>query len=324
MKISVVVPTYKRPALLLKCIAALEKQSFLKNDFEVIVVTDGFDYKTKSEVINFNSEHHQFNISCHHLEKKKGPAAARNKGASLAKGELIVFTDDDCLPNFFWIESFWNAYQSQQQKLIAFSGRTIVPHNVQPTDYEKNIAHLQTAEFITANCACSKSAFELIKGFDEDFPIAWREDSEFQFRLIENEIQIIKVESAIVVHPVRVAFWGISIKEQKKSMFNALLRKKHPGLYKEKISNHPVWNYYFMIILFILFIITIITSNFNIAIFSFLYWMVLVLIFTVKRLQGTSKKFNHIMEMFATSIVIPFLSVYWTLYGSIKYKTLLL
>ncbi len=324
MKISVIVPTYKRQALLLKCIAALANQSFCRTDYEVIIVTDGFDDNTKSEVINYRKEHLDINISCVRLEKKKGPASARNKGASLAEGELILFTDDDCIPHYKWIENFWNIYQSQQKKLIAFSGKTIVPRSIEPTDYEKNIAHLETAGFITANCACTKEAFEQINGFDEDFTVAWREDSEFQFRLIKNSISIIKVNEAIIVHPVRSTFWGISIKEQKKSMFNALLRKKHPDLYKEKISNKTVWNYYFMIILFTLLIITIITANFNIALLSFLYWMVLVLIFTIKRLQGTSKRFYHVLEMFTTSMIIPFLSVYWTLYGSIKYKTLLL
>ncbi len=324
MKVSVVIPTYNRPALLLKCANALAKQNFSKALYEVIVVTDGADIETSSVLNLVLQEHHFFNLYCYSLDEKKGPAAARNKGAALAKGELILFTDDDCIPDVDWVENFWNAYQSNKKKLIAFSGKTIVPHNNKPTDYEKNISHLEEAEFITANCACTKQAFNLINGFDEEFPIAWREDSEFQFRLINHQIEIIKVTDAVITHPVRVARWGISIKEQKKSMFNALLYKKHPGLYKEKISNRPLLTYYVMIALFLLFIISVFSIKIYVSMASFILWMTFVLVFTKKRLRGTSKKLDHIVEMFATSIVIPFLSVYWTLYGSIKYKTLLL
>jgi glycosyltransferase involved in cell wall biosynthesis len=324
MKVSVVVPTYKRPKLLLKCLIKLCEQNFSKHLYEVIIVTDGADIETESIVNLLSEKYYAFNLLCYSLDKKRGPAAARNKGASIAKGELILFTDDDCLPDENWIQNFWNAYQFNQQKLVAFTGSTKVPCKNCPTDYEKNIAHLETAEFITANCACTKAAFNLVKGFDEDFPIAWREDSEFQFRLINHAIPIIKVKDAVVVHPVRAAYWGISIKEQKKSMFNALLYKKHPALYKQKIGARPIWMYYVMIILFAFSITSIFTSKFSVSIIAFLLWMIFVFIFTEKRLKGTSKKISHVTEMFATSIIIPFFSVYWTLYGSIKYKTLLL
>jgi hypothetical protein len=50
----------------------------------------------------------------------------------------------------------------------------------------------------------------------------------------------------------------------------------------------------------------------------------LVAWFTGKRLRGTSKKITHVLEMAYTSIVIPFASVYWNLYGAVKFKTLLL
>ncbi|HEY2726010.1 MAG TPA: glycosyltransferase [Parafilimonas sp.] len=324
MKVSVVIPTYQRPELLIKCLKKLCEQNFSKYLYEIIVVTDGADIETESIVNLMLEQCEDFNLYCYSLDAKKGPAAARNKGAYLAKGELILFTDDDCLPHKDWIENFWNAYQTNKKELIAFSGRTIVPHANKPTDYEKNVAHLETAEFITANCACTKTTFNLVNGFDEDFPIAWREDSEFQFRLINHSIQIIKVEDAIVEHPVRIAHWGISIKEQKKSMFNALLYKKHPELYKAKISAHAVWMYYVMIALFAVFIISIFYSKLFFSVMSFLLWMLFVLMFTEKRLTGTSKKISHVAEMFATSLIIPFLSVYWTLYGSIKFKTFLL
>lgn len=324
MKVSVVIPTYKRQELLLKCLKRFVDQSFAQQQYEIIVVSDGMDIETASMVNLFVQQNDDLNFYCYHLDEKKGPAAARNKGASITKGELILFTDDDCLPQKNWIENYWTNYQLNKKDFIAFTGKTVVPRKDLPTDYEKNIAHLEDAEFITANCGCTKKTFTLINGFDEDFPIAWREDSEFQFRLINKDVPIIKCKDAIVEHPVRNANWGISIREQKKSLYNALLHKKHPELYKQKISSKPSWNYYVIIIFFIVTIFALIIENYRVAFLSFIIWITFVLIFTFQRLHGTSKKITHVTEMFTTSLIIPFLSVYWTIYGSIKFKTLLL
>ncbi len=324
IKISVVIPTFKRPQLLNKCLLALKNQSFSSENYEVIVVTDGPDETTRQKVESFANEHHLLTFICKNLNIKAGPAAARNQGASSAKGELIVFTDDDCAPHTNWLQSYWNAFCKEQNKEIAFSGKTIVPRAGKPTDYEKNIANLETAEFITANCACTTRAFKKVNGFDEDFKIAWREDSELQFKFITASVPIIKVDKALVVHPVRNAPWGVSLKEQKKSKFNALLHKKHPSLYREKIGIKPLWNYYAIVVLLPVCILSYLQTLPVIFAISFSCWLFLLAQFTLKRLKGTSKKFNHITEIIVTSILIPFLSVFWNLYGSARYKKLVL
>jgi glycosyltransferase involved in cell wall biosynthesis len=324
IKISVIIPTYKRPQLLIKCLNALKKQTFSAVDFEVIVVSDGPDDLTKTEVAYFVYQHPMQNLFFTSLDQKAGPAAARNKGANLAKGDLIAFTDDDCIPGNSWLKAWWDEFSKVQKTEIAFTGKTIVPHNERPTDYEKNIANLETAEFITANCACTKQAFKKVGGFDEDFPIAWREDSDLHFKFIAGAIPIIKVENAVIVHPVRQAPWGVSLKEQKKSKYNALLRKKHPLLYKEKIGTKPLWNYYAIVILLPVAIAGYYNQKPLITIISGSCCLLLVTQFVIKRLKGTSKKTSHIIEMIATSFIIPFLSVFWTLYGSFRYKKFLL
>ncbi len=324
MNISVIIPTYNRQQLLLKCLTQLAQQNFPKELYEVIVVSDGIDEETKIAVVNFSEQQLFFNLGYYNLNEKKGPAAARNCGVQYAKGELIVFTDDDCLPQPDWLRTYWKAYENANEKETAFTGQTIVPHSKTPTDYEKNIANLQIAEFITANCAVTKNTFEKVNGFDEQFTTAWREDSDLHFKLIESSILIQKINSAVVIHPVRKATWSISLKEQKKSLFNALLFKKHKSLYKQKINQQPVWNYYLMILFFSIGIVCLLNSLGVIAITSFIVWFTLVFQFVLKRLQSTSRSLSHIAEMILTSMLIPFLSVFWTLYGSFKYKTFFL
>lgn len=317
--ISVVIPTYNRTEMLLRCLDALENQGVDKSRYEIIVVSDGPDLKTK-DAVAARATHMAMNVSFLHLPEKKGPAAARNMGWQHAEGELIVFTDDDCIPDHSWIKSIASEYKGEDQVLI--SGKVIVPLPAHPTDFERNTAHLETAEFITANCACTKSCLLKTGGFDERFSQAWREDSDFHFRVILEGIPLKKVDSAIVVHPVRPARWGVSMREQRKGMYNALLYKKFPGLYQTRIGSKAPWNYYAMICSFLAGSAGLVAGNPFLIVAGFGCWLLLIAGFTARRLRNTSRSAQHISEMLVTSAIIPFLSVYWQLYGAWKYRVL--
>ncbi|WP_407429060.1 glycosyltransferase family 2 protein [Arcticibacter sp.] len=317
--ISVVIPTYKRTELLLRCLQALTDQTIEKMSYEVIVVSDGPDMKTQQAVQSWK-EGTGLNVSFHHLEDKRGPAAARNRGWQHAQGGLIAFTDDDCIPDAHWLASFAAAYQGEDQ--VVLSGKVIVPLPQVPTDFELNTSHLETAEFITANCACTRAALLKTGGFDERFAQAWREDSDFQFRVILEAIPLRKVDAATVVHPVRPAQWGVSIYEQRKGMYNALLYKKFPDLYETRIGSRAPWNYYAMIFCFIAGVYGLFAGSTFLLITGFGCWLLLVGEFAARRLRNTSRSLEHVSEMLATSALIPFLSVYWQLYGAWKYRVL--
>lgn len=321
IQVSVVIATYKRSALLERCLEALINQSVECDTYEVIVVTDGPDEESVAKVDEVKSHFAECPfIRCISPAQKKGPAAARNIGWQNAKGKLILFTDDDCVPLFYWIENMLTAYNEDARTEIAFSGQIKVPVSPKPTDHERNTALLEKASFVTANCACSKKALEKINGLDEEFTMAWREDSALEFDLFENNIPIVKVSVAIVVHPVRTAPWGTSIKEQKKSMFNPLLYKKHPVLYKQKIHKRPPLLYYGIIFCAIVTLITALLQQGSVMHISMIACVTFIGLFTFKRLTGASHAPRHIIEMIVTSSIIPFLSVYWTLYGAVRYK----
>ncbi len=322
LRISVVIPTYQRPQLLLRCLKALLQQSFPPEGFEIIVVSDGMDEITSHSLTSLPSN--KFPVLRYYpLPEKSGPAAARNLGWILADAPLVVFTDDDCIPDKEWLESMWDTYQSVGKREAAFAGRTVVPLTENPTDYEKNISNLASAEFITANCACTKRALTRVGGFDERFKMAWREDSDLQFKFIDDGIPIVKVDTAVVTHPVRKAPWGISIREERKGMFNALLYKKYPRLYKEKIQPVPPWHYY-AIAGFVMLLATGVVAHLDVlTTCGLLGWFLMTSWFTWKRLKATSHSWKHVAEMIFTSAVIPLLSLFWKFYGSWKYKVLL-
>ena len=88
-KVSVILPTYSRAALIGRAIESVLSQTY--RDFELIIVDDGSDDNTETVVKDFWDE--RIHYTRHHANK--GAAAARNTGLKLAKGELIAFQDSD-------------------------------------------------------------------------------------------------------------------------------------------------------------------------------------------------------------------------------------
>lgn len=317
-RITVVIPTYQRTMLLSRCLDALTKQTLNQRLYDIIVVGDGYDNETEELVATFNTAFEN-RITYLYTECKKGPAAARNLGWLYADGHLVAFTDDDCIPDELWLQEIFDAYNGEEK--IVYTGSVYVPTPESPTDFERNTAQLEVAEFITANCICTKQALYHVGGLDERFKMAWREDSDLHFKLLRAKIPIIKLNKAVVIHPARKAKWGISIKEQKKGIYNALLAKKFPSLYQARIG-HPTNALYYSLLLLLISMVLLWHVNLKWAFFASLsFWLFLTAKFILIRLRGTSKSPSHIAEMVFTSILIPYLSIFWQLYGSIKYRT---
>ena len=317
--ISVVIPTYNRLELLRNCLNSLQHQTLPKQDFEVIVVSDGPDVASQNLLKQFGVSN-DLKLRFFATSRKGGPASARNLGWLQARAKLVAFTDDDCLPDSNWLQEIAANYSGQQY--IAYTGKTVVPMPELVTDFAWNTANLETASFITANCAATKAALIKVGGFDESFQLAWREDSDLHFKLLESNIQIVKLDTAVVIHPVRSAPWGISLIEQKKGMFDALLYKKYPQLFKSRL-HIPILNFYLILLATGLLIYNVFAGKQ--AVIGWICMAVLLFLignFVYQRLQNRHKGLSQVAEIIVTSLLIPYLSVYYRIYGSLKYRVL--
>ena len=93
--ISVIIPTHNRQDVLIRTLTSLEEQDFSKTDFEVLVVDDGSQDRTRAAVEDFRS---RTDIRLRYFRQKKaGPAQARNLGVDEACGDLLLFCGDDVL-----------------------------------------------------------------------------------------------------------------------------------------------------------------------------------------------------------------------------------
>lgn len=124
--------------------------------------------------------------------------------------------------------------------------------------------------------------------------------------------------------PIRPAPWGISLSQQNKSMFNALLYKKHPNLYKEKLPPVTPWHYYLILNSLVVFLLATLTKHPYFAVVALMIWIIITGRFCITRLQNTSHTPKHIAEMIFTSLLIPFLSIFWRIFGAFKFRVFFL
>jgi glycosyltransferase involved in cell wall biosynthesis len=326
--VSVVIPTCNRPDLLQRCLDALSLQDLDPAEFEVIVVDDAACESTRRQVADWIAQTGADRSPFRYLPVAgaHGPAAARNLGWRAAKSEIIAFTDDDCLPCPQWLRVGLEAFT---EETIGVSGKLIVPLEHTPTDYEHNAALLAKAEFITANCFYRRDALAMIGGFDERFTKAWREDSDLVFCLMEaypsqNGAAFVHSPQAAVVHPIRPAPWNISLQQQRKSQFNALLYKKHPRLYRQRIQSTPPMHYYGIVACFLAAQISLMSGLWAVTACAFALWALLTARFFLKRLRFTSRAPSHILAMLITSLLIPPLAIFWRLVGALRFKVFFL
>lgn len=192
---SVIIPTRHRNDLLAKCLDLLapDQQTLSSKKYEVIVTDDGVE-STAEEMIR-----DRYSWAKWIAGPRKGPAANRNNGAKYAKGEWLVFTDDDCLPEPRWLEAFAAATLGSASALEG----AIHPVGNPNQDLAECPVNTQGGCFWSANIAIRCELFKKVNGFDENYVLAAHEDQDLQLSL-SSLTSIDFVPEAIVYHPVRL------------------------------------------------------------------------------------------------------------------------
>lgn len=195
-KISVAIPTFNRKEKLKCALEPLFNQTYPKNKYEIIVVDDG-----STDGINDLLKHFQkkFSNLIYLKQNHRGPAAARNLGIKKSTGEIIFFTDDDCIVPRNWIEKFVRVYQ-KYPGVAGVGGYLEADEYTLKTNifarYESYIARIayrtDRGEYLggfecpaggTANISYRKNILEEVGGFDETYPVAAGEDADLKLRI---------------------------------------------------------------------------------------------------------------------------------------------
>jgi exopolysaccharide biosynthesis polyprenyl glycosylphosphotransferase len=197
--ISVIIPAYNAERNIEKCIRALENQSLSRDKYEILVINDGSDdhtgdlaRDTSARVID---------------QKNQGPAVARNEGVRHAEGDIVVFTDSDCIPDVHFLEEmirpFSNtavvgvkgAYRTQQTKIWARFAQ------VEFMERYAKLSRSESIDFVDSYAAAfRKSIFCRVGGFDAHFPVANNEDVDLSYKIARLGHPMVFNPNAIVYH----------------------------------------------------------------------------------------------------------------------------
>lgn len=168
--VSVVVPAYNEEKLIASCLASLQKQSFSKTNYEIIVVDNHSTDKT-GEIAKKMGVKVIF-------EPKKGVVFALEKGFSQTQGEIISFTDADTMVNKDWLKNIYQAFQNNPG-LVFVGGRTIFrPRRVlsYPAEMVINFGCWLAKVSNGVNAAVRKDVYQKIGGLNEKINFNWEND----------------------------------------------------------------------------------------------------------------------------------------------------
>ncbi|MGW9195430.1 glycosyltransferase family 2 protein [Micromonospora chersina] len=217
--ISVVVPTLGRPSLA-TLLDALAGQLDELPGAELLLVDDRRDDTGELAVPGALAAYTKVLTG-----RGAGPAAARNLGWRAARGEWVVFLDDDVVPAPDWARRL--------RADLAVPGGTggvqgvvdvPLPAHRRPTDWERGTAGLAEGRWITADMAYRRAALAAVGGFDERFPRAYREDAELAHRVRRAGWDLVRGHRR-VTHPVRPESRWVSLRTQRGNADDALLRR---------------------------------------------------------------------------------------------------
>jgi glycosyltransferase involved in cell wall biosynthesis len=226
--VSVVIPAYNAENTIGRCLESLMKQDSTE-EYEVIVIDDGSIDSTPKIVSKFSKVK---------LIKQKnaGPASARNKGASAAKGEFILFTDADCVPMKNWITEMISPFR-ENREIVGVKGsyktlqKEITARFVQ-LEYEDKYTYMINDDFIdfidTYSAGFKKSVFLEMNGYDTDFPVACAEDIELSYRLSKKGYKMVFNHDAVVYHIHPAKLTDYLKKKYKFAYWRMLALKKNP------------------------------------------------------------------------------------------------
>ena len=209
---SIIVPTYRRRLPLARCLAALSALDYPREEFEVIVVDDGSPTPPTDVLATLDSSLDAQLVCATH----GGPAAARNLGASRARGEFLAFTDDDCAPRPDWLRAIHRATQSAAGG-AAIGGRTVnaLTDDLFATASQGMVDYLyeyfggarRPGQFFTSNnLVVPRAEFLALGGFDTGFRRAAAEDRDLCERWSRSGRPLVHAPDAIVDHAHAMGF----------------------------------------------------------------------------------------------------------------------
>lgn len=297
LKFSIIICTFNGAKKIKNCLEALEHQTYPKKDMEIIVINDGSNDDTASIITQFED------IRFFSHDKNYGLGKSRNTGIFNSSGDIIVFTDDDCIPDKNWIENLAKCYSNPNidgvggkiepynlkniiEKYISYAKKPIYIHVAGLKSKNRIISYFlnffrykqtkledqqQLYSIMGANSSYRRKKIEDVNGCDDH--LRRGVDWDLNIRLHKkSDINLKYCEKSIIFHQHRVSLRGFIKHMYEYGKAQSIVSKKH------KFFNYPYPLPSLIIFFSFLFLFTI---SFNYIWLSFLPYFLINYIFQV-------------------------------------------
>jgi len=235
IKVSVIVPVYNSEKTIGKCLSSLIAQNYPRNKYEIIVVDDGSTDETAEIASKFKKVKLIKQIH-------RGPAAARNLGVKKSKGDMVLFTDADCVTPKNWIRNMIGPFEDKKIVGVAGTYKTLNKKSsiARFAGYEieerhKTLSKKRFVDFIgTFSAAYRKNVFSRFGGFDTSFTTSSGEDPELSFRINKAGLKMIFQPKAFVYHLHPSSLWEFLKQKFWRGFWRVFTYEKH----RDKMFRH--------------------------------------------------------------------------------------
>jgi len=235
--ISIIIPTFNDWERLSLCLYALDDQTLEKSRYEIIIVNNDENHFVPDRIRQLTGKH----IKILH-EPMPGSYAARNAGLKVANGNIIGFTDSDCVPDPKWLENASKYFENVDVDRLAGKVELFFGHNNKRNaaelyeiafsfDQERNVKKFHAS--ITANFFTRRKYFDEVGLFDATKKSG--EDFGWNRRAHAHDLTLSYGPEVVVRHPARGSIQELIRKRKrvfggKKSRFDF---KSVKGFFKE-------------------------------------------------------------------------------------------
>ncbi len=199
-RVSIVVPTHFRPDMLSRLLRSLRQLTYPSSRLELIVVGSAHD--RGRELVEAFGRSTDFPVTYRVVpdDALRSVSIKRNIGARSARGDILAFVDDDCVPHPDWITTAVQLFETPE--VGGVEGAIDVPKPDRPTPtYRGSLRLSLPGGYRTGNMFYRRSVFEECGGFDPSLP--YFEDTDLGYTVIERGYRIPFAAAAVVSHPVQ-------------------------------------------------------------------------------------------------------------------------
>jgi GT2 family glycosyltransferase len=242
LQMSVIIPSHNRRETLAMVLDGLSRQTVPLDKFEIIVVLDGPTDDSPALLRQWQQQHPLPYLRWK-SQPQSGQAAARNAGVEMAEAPIIVFLDDDIVPEAENLAEHIRWYQDDNHITVLGDCHVVREEPVsfyqlmvwawwEDMYYERARLDHQTnyRDFCAGNVSLRRADFLAAGGFDMRFRGYGGEDYDLGYRLLNMGVRFIAHPGARSLHYHRTTVDGVLRATRQEARADVLLGRKYPEL----------------------------------------------------------------------------------------------